>query len=249
MKLIINADDFGLTYGVTQGIYDAIHHGVVTSTTMMVNTWAAAYAADLAREDPNLPVGLHINISLGNPITECPSLLRNGSFVKPAALGSDDIYDEAQLEREVNAQYERFVELVGRNPTHIDSHLYAHQKLGKGQRAIVALAERHKLPVRDADTSFWRAPHFEGNFKVLPGEDVPELKEKFNRLVKNLQDSRCTELMVHPGWADALLLKNSSYNIQRAYEYSVLTDPNSREYLQRLAVELVSFKECEKIDG
>lgn len=246
MKLIINADDFGLTYGVTRGIYDAIRRGVVTSTTMMVNTWATAYAADLAREDPDLAVGLHINVSLGAPLTQCPSLLRNGRFVKPAALGSDDVYDEAQLEQEVNAQYERFVELVGRRPTHIDSHLYAHQKLGKVRRAVVALAERHGLPVRDADTALWRAPRFEGNFKVLPGEDLPELTEKFERLIGNLQDHRCAELMVHPAWVDALLLKNSSYNIQRACEHSVLTDPNSRAYLRRLAVELVSFKECEK---
>lgn len=249
MKLIINADDFGLTYGVTQGIYDAIRRGVVTSTTMMVNTWATEYAAELAREDPELAVGLHVNISLGRPLTDCPSLLQNGCFVKPAIRNIDTRYDEIQLARELSAQYERFVDLVGREPTHIDSHLYTHQKLEKVRQAVLALAEKHGLPVRDADTSLWKAPCFEGNFKVLPGEDISDLMEKLKWLVENLQGSTCAELMVHPAWADALLLKNSSYNVQRTYEHSVLTDPESRECLRRLAVELVSFKECEKIDG
>ena len=57
MKLIINADDFGLTPAVTRGIYDAMTRGVVTSTTMMVNAWAAEYAGVLVRETPELAVG------------------------------------------------------------------------------------------------------------------------------------------------------------------------------------------------
>ena len=94
MKLIINADDFGLTPAVTRGIYDAMTRGVVTSTTMMVNAWAAEYAGTLVQENPELAVGLHINVSLGTPLTDCPSLIREGHFIKPAVLGSDDTYKE-----------------------------------------------------------------------------------------------------------------------------------------------------------
>ena len=70
MKLIVNADDFGLTSGVTYGIYDAMCRGVVTSTTMMVNTSATLLAAQLAKREPALAVGLHVNISLGGPAEE-----------------------------------------------------------------------------------------------------------------------------------------------------------------------------------
>lgn len=128
MKLIVNADDFGLTSGVTYGIYDAMCRGVVTSTTMMVNTSATLLAAQLAKREPALAVGLHVNISLGGPLTSCPSLLKNGMFRKPAVLGSDEGYDVGELDEELEAQYQCFVTLVGRGPTHIDSHLYAHQK-------------------------------------------------------------------------------------------------------------------------
>lgn len=128
MKLIVNADDFGLTDGVTYGILDAMNNGIVTSTTMMVNTPGTAKAATIARENPELAVGLHINISLGCPLTDGFSLTENGTFLKPSVIGSDERYNEEELYREMRAQYQKFLELTGRKPTHLDSHLYAHQK-------------------------------------------------------------------------------------------------------------------------
>ena len=137
MKLIVNADDFGLTSGVTYGIYDAMCRGVVTSTTMMVNTSATLLAAQLAKRDDG-------NISWGGPLTSCPSLLKNGMFQKPAVLGSDEGYDVGELDEELEAQYQCFVTLVGRGPTHIDSHLYAHQKFSKVRDSLLRLAENHR---------------------------------------------------------------------------------------------------------
>ena len=90
MKLIVNADDFGLTDGVTLGILHAMEHGIVTSTTMMVNTPGAQTAADIARRESELAVGLHINISLGSPLTACESLTENGKFQKPSVIGTDE---------------------------------------------------------------------------------------------------------------------------------------------------------------
>lgn len=92
MKLIVNADDFGLTDGVTLGILHAMEHGIVTSTTMMVNTPGAQAAADIARREAGLAVGLHINISLGSPLTACESLMENGKFQKPSVIGTDERY-------------------------------------------------------------------------------------------------------------------------------------------------------------
>ena len=85
MKLIVNADDFGLTDGVTFGILSAIERGIVTSTTMMVNMPGTQTAAEIARKAPALAIGLHINISLGNPLTRCESLTENGKLRLPTA--------------------------------------------------------------------------------------------------------------------------------------------------------------------
>ena len=65
MKLIINADDFGLSNAVTYGIYDCIKRGVVTSNAMM-NTKATELASELIIKNPDLKVGLHANISYGS---------------------------------------------------------------------------------------------------------------------------------------------------------------------------------------
>lgn len=170
MKLIVNADDFGLTSGVTYGIYDAMCRGVVTSTTMMVNTSATLLAAQLAKREPALAVGLHVNISLGGPLTSCPSLLKNGMFQKPAVLGSDEGYDVGELDEELEAQYQCFVTLVGRGPTHIDSHLYAHQKFSKVRDSLLRLAENHGVPVRQFACGMYPPIYFEGNFKCCPAK-------------------------------------------------------------------------------
>ena len=60
--LIVNADDFGASRGINRGIIEAHRHGIVTSTSLMVNTPFSAEAAKLADEVRHLSVGLHVNL-------------------------------------------------------------------------------------------------------------------------------------------------------------------------------------------
>ena len=101
--LIVNGDDFGLSGGVNAGILEAHTNGILTSTSLMVLADAAAEAAQEARHHPDLAVGLH--------------------FVED---GSADLDDPAQATRSFGEQLERFRELVGRDPTHADSHHHVH---------------------------------------------------------------------------------------------------------------------------
>lgn len=245
MKLIVNADDFGLTDGVTRGILDAIRNGIVTSTTMMVNAPGTLTAAKIVREDPSLAVGLHINISLGTPMTACPSLTQNGHFLKPAALGTDERYLEEEVYREIHAQYAEFLKLTGRKPTHLDSHLYTHQKFPKVRTAVKRLAEETELPVRDLAAGRYPRIRFEGNFKVSPGQTKEQLREKCLRLLRELEGYPVAELMVHPAFDDPWLRANSSYNIQRILEHEVLTDPDIQKYIARAPVTPASFRDLE----
>ena len=66
--LIVNADDFNLTEGVTRGILDGHRRGIITSTTVMVNLPGLAVSRDLARQTPGLGLGLHVNLTLGAPV-------------------------------------------------------------------------------------------------------------------------------------------------------------------------------------
>ena len=80
--LIVNADDFNLTEGVSRGILEAHRRGIVTSTTVMVNLPGLEQSRSLARQAPRLGVGLHLNLTFGPPVLparEVPSLVDDSS--------------------------------------------------------------------------------------------------------------------------------------------------------------------------
>lgn len=152
--LIINADDFGLTDGVTQAIIDCHRAGSVTSTTMMVSMPGTSLAAKLAQENPSLGVGLHFNITLGMPAalpSEISSLVspQSGQFrsrrsQERAILRG--LVQSGDVRTELEAQLQRLREL-GVNPTHIDSHQHMHV-LPAVFDAVAAVAIQYDLPVR-----------------------------------------------------------------------------------------------------
>ena len=71
LRLIVNADDYGITTATNRGIERAHMHGVVTSTTVMANQNLAAEAAALRARCPDLGVGIHLTLTLGSPARAC----------------------------------------------------------------------------------------------------------------------------------------------------------------------------------
>ena len=114
--LIVNADDFGLSDGVNRGIIEAHEHGVVTGTSLMVRWPAAADAAVYCRQHPRLSSGLHIDLG--------EWMFREGEW--RALYEVVPLEDPVSIEREVNRQVKIFREMVGRNPSHLDSHQHVH---------------------------------------------------------------------------------------------------------------------------
>ncbi|MFY2763024.1 carbohydrate deacetylase [Arenimonas sp. MALMAid1274] len=151
--LVVNADDFGLAPAVNQGIVDALLAGSVTSTTLMVNMPAAEEAAALARAHPALGVGLHFNLTLGQPTADVASVGSlvgadgkfhpRGQLARRLLLGR---VDRAHITRELEAQYARCVAL-GIVPTHVDSHQHAHA-FPPVFDAVATLCARQGIPVR-----------------------------------------------------------------------------------------------------
>ena len=245
MKLIINADDFGITSGVTYGIYDAIKNGVVTSTTMMVNTQASSLAAKLIKENLEMAVGLHFNISIGYPLTSGKTLLINDKLIRPKDLPENYFYDEDELYLELEAQYNRFINLVGRKPTHIDSHLYIHQNIPIVKKVVTRFSEIHDLPVRDIITNY-QDVYFEGNFKVKQGDNLKSMTHKFIDILDSCDDRDIVELMVHPGYIDYTIEHNSSYNYQRNLECNTLLSKEVKDYIDSKNISLISYRNVVK---
>lgn len=130
-RLIVNADDFGLTSGVNRAIALANRDGVVTSATIMANSRAFTEAVSLAKAQPGLKTGCHVVLIDGEPIMENAPTLTDGSprfrsslkGFAAAAVRKQISADEIQ--REVEAQICR-IQATGLNVTHVDSHKHTH---------------------------------------------------------------------------------------------------------------------------
>lgn len=150
-KLIVNADDFGMSEEVNQAIVLAHRVGLVSSASAMVNGLAIDDLRGLRERQPRLGVGLHLSITEGRPIsTDLPTLTRDdGSFWGAfELLHRHDQVDRAELERELRAQLQRFVEFYGALPDHLDVHQYSLAFFPTGLSLYLQLAREHSLPVR-----------------------------------------------------------------------------------------------------
>jgi hopanoid biosynthesis associated protein HpnK len=130
-RLIVNADDFGLTAGVNRAIVEGNRQGIVTSATLMANAQASEAAIDLARAQPGLKTGCHVVLIDGVPLSANLSSLTNGSVrfrsslkeFAMAAVRRKIVAEE--IEREVEAQVRKLLS-SGITLTHVDSHKHTH---------------------------------------------------------------------------------------------------------------------------
>ncbi|HKS83803.1 MAG TPA: ChbG/HpnK family deacetylase [Candidatus Acidoferrales bacterium] len=145
-RLIVNADDFGMSRGITDGVLLAHRFGLVTSTSLMANMPAAEYAATAGAKIPSLGIGVHLNICQGQPIlpaSQIPSLVDVlGHFWRPAILAKK-LWRGAVRTREIEAEFRaqiRWVKNCGIVPTHADSHQHMHLYPGALQAFVRALS-------------------------------------------------------------------------------------------------------------
>ena len=228
-RLIVNADDFGLSPGVNAGVIRGAEEGIVTSASLMVRQPAARAAAAYARRHPRLGLGLHVDLG---------EWALDGSQWRP-------VYEVVALEwadgvaREVDAQLEAFRELTGRNPTHVDSHQHVHRR--EPVRGILtALAVTLGVPLRH-----FSAVRYCGEFYGQDADGVPHLEwltpARLIELVTSVSPG-ATELCCHPATtADVATM----YRMERPVEIDALCDPAVRAALVASGVTLCSFEELQ----
>ncbi len=252
--LIVNADDFNLTDGVTRGIVDGHRNGIITSTTVMVNLPGLARSRDLARQVPALGLGLHINLTLGAPVVSpaaVPSLVDpSGRFVRDRERVGE-VGTPAEIRAEAAAQAKRFVEVFGRRPTHIDTHYHMH-RLPRVFGAVLDVAADFGVPVRAVTPEMAR--RIRGRGLPAPDRMVGDVGEEAYWTADNLTalireaEVGVTELMCHPGYADEAL-SVSTYRDQREGELRALCDPRPRAALAESGVRLITYNELTAASG
>ncbi|HCL5252672.1 TPA: chitin disaccharide deacetylase [Salmonella enterica] len=229
--LIVNADDFGLSPGINYGIIEAHRHGLVTSTTAMMNADGIEHAAEMSADFPLLGVGLHFVLSFGGPLSGMPSLARDGMLGKWLwqAAEQGDIQD-GEIVAELHSQYERFVCLFGRKPTHIDSHHHAHF-IPQVWKHVARFAGETGLPLRISRQhaiSTQGVKSVDNFISDFYAENVSAsfVLEALTRATAGEEQS--VELMCHPGFIDKTALQ-SSYCYPRLDELDVLTSATLKQ--------------------
>jgi len=243
--LIVNADDFGLTGGVSRGILEAHRNGIVTSTTLIVNR---PIDPGLLEElgASGLGVGLHMNLTLGAPVSDprrVSSLVDGqGQFTRDAReAAARASRDEARIE--LGNQIDAFRKLTGRFPTHLDTHHHVgrHQPI---LDLVLEFARAIKVPVRSQDAEVRAAARRAGrrtpdHFVGDAGAEAYWTSERVLAQLGALQGG-VTEFMTHPGYYDGDLAY-SRYGRQRDAEVAGLTDPRARALVAREGIRLAHF--------
>ncbi|MCP8967682.1 chitin disaccharide deacetylase [Ectobacillus ponti] len=233
IELVVTADDFGLSKGVNYGILEAHISGLVNSASLLMNMPATDHALQLARCHPLLGVGVHLVLTAGRPLRkDVPSLVNGqGSFHTLAKLGRVQL-NPAEAEAEWRAQIESCL-AAGIRPTHLSSHHHVH---GRPELAPVMerLAAAYDLPVRRCTNGEQLNAFSDVLLTDFHGEGAEE--DYFATIRERVADGVRAEVITHPGFLDADLLRLSAYTSSRVKELDILTTSRLPD-----GVQLVSY--------
>jgi len=219
--IVVNGDDLGASPGVNRGLAEVHRRGPLTSASLMVNMPASQEGARLARDLPGVSVGLHANLTdaSGRPLV--------------------DFETGERCRAVLHEQLRSFAELMGRPPTHLDSH----HNLHRNPRLLpyfLEAADRYGLPLREHSP----VRYFSTFYGQWGGKTHLEQisVQGLIGLVEAEISAGVTELSCHPGYCDPQL--RSSYRMEREVELRTLCDPAVRAFLSARQIRLVNFGEA-----
>jgi predicted glycoside hydrolase/deacetylase ChbG (UPF0249 family) len=275
-RLIINADDFGFSRAITDGILHAHLHGILTSTTLMTTMPDADRAIDLA--PPSLGVGIHLSLTQGTPRTPCARILtRDGNFIRSLPrlflkLRTKAALQEAEAELFAQIHYARSRGLA---PTHIDSHKHVchlpllHLPLVNACTAAgitwVRTAREARIPGTPALPLAYRplarfartlaarlhaaglhTPHWFFGLATT-GKTTFPIYEKLAAYAAARPDTELAELMVHPGYITGLTPADTRLLDARLAELEALTSPQTRAAFAAAGVHLTHYGQAREM--
>jgi predicted glycoside hydrolase/deacetylase ChbG (UPF0249 family) len=229
-RLIVNADDFGLSAGINRGIAEAHEHGVVTSASLMVCWPDAPPAVVSAKRWERFSIGLHVDLG---EWTYLDGTWR--PYYERVSIG-----DAEAVAAEIDAQFNAFHALVGREPTHLDSHQHVHLE-EPARRLMLERAERLGVPIRGLRGDVRYHGGFYGLYR--DGKPQPDAISCEGFLdAASMPSDTLVEVGCHPA---AEVDFESMYALERVEELQVLCDPRLRAALSEAGFELASFHDLD----
>ncbi|MGH7531581.1 MAG: carbohydrate deacetylase [Gemmatimonadales bacterium] len=216
--LIVNGDDLGASRGINRGILEAHQDGILTSASLLVDRPSSEEAAAHARCSPGLSLGLHLELDPNQP---------------------------EGLRDQLAAQLERFFQLAGAAPTHVDSHHDTHRDPSVLAR-VLAWAEQVGFPLR----GYSPVRHVGRFYGRWGGRSHPEQigVEGFLRLLDAEVGEGATELSCHPGYAQPPGVR-STYTAEREVELRTLCDARVRRGVDERQIRLIGFRDLPQVAG
>jgi predicted glycoside hydrolase/deacetylase ChbG (UPF0249 family) len=249
--LIVNADDFGFSREINQGILESHLHGIVSDTSVLVYSPFAEEALKLAAE-VDFPVGIHLDFvteyhihpednqeTLLGPQGELVRELYNREFRKEIGhlFSAKELIE---LRGEIRKQIQLFQKMTGNLPSHLDYHFGLHYL--SDVMAIYALtAEEYKIPIRWGGQYAGSHPNhhspkiFCDEFR---GSEHTTIQD-FLKLVDHSWDG-IMEMCCHPGYFTPGGLPDT-YNREREVELAILTDSQLKVELEKRKIQLVNY--------
>lgn len=254
-KFILNADDLGLSEAINSGIAKSIREGLVNSTSLMVNLPAAPAGIQLIKEiEPAFEINLHINFTLGRPVSQdtqaiASLLAENGEFLSSSHYknGGTLRFDYQAIKKEMEAQILRFQELLGYLPVHMETHSVGDAAVGQ---ALYELAEKYGI---HANLFYGYQPPKALPYQAAQIPDFSKLMAVLNRGTtladfaddqfgyQDLAEDIVVELHLHPGFIDQYLLDHSSLTLPRCKDLETLTSVELKDWFAQTGHQVVTF--------
>ena len=250
-QLIVNADDFNLTEGISRAVFFAHDHGIVNSTSVMINFPLSQFQLQGLKNRPNLGTGLHLNVTSGLSRFKKANAYLSGQF------------DPRNLKVEYNAQIQYFYSIFKRLPDHLNTHHHIHAS-PKVFSVVAKLAEKYKIPMRRINALTLALSHKVGEGKSLTSSPLPQgegrvrevmtthyffgnlspqkywTEESLMTILENLPEGT-SEIMCHPGFIDSELRSKSSFLAGRDFERRLFSKNSIHQFLRHQGIQQVKF--------
>lgn len=265
-QLVVTADDFGYSRNVNKAIIKCFRKGIVTSTSLLANTSYFEESVKLLKQNKNLDIGIHVNLTEFRPLTRAKTLTgKNGKFIKKTRWfeGYYKNADKKEIEKEIEEQITKTIS-SGLKIAHLNGHNHIHI-FPKVIDAVVKLAKKYKI-------SYIRLPIDANNKNYSNQKNFLSIISKFskkarNKILKNklkttndfygilnMHDmdfgkllaiissikNGTNELMVHPAYTNG---KGDIFHqsTQREKEIQLLTSTKIKQLVKKRGINLTNF--------
>ena len=244
-KILVRADDLGYSEAFNYGLARAVRSGIVRCVGVMPNMEWAEHGVRLL-DGSDVIFTVHANICQGRPITDpkrIPSLVDENGFFKDKNLYREAKEDFVVLEEvitEVEAQYKKLVELIGKKPFMVEAHAVPSANF---QKALAIVGQKHGLSLMSFDPA--RGPKI-GNYVMKFSMDSGNADynpfESFKKAaLQPMAEDECVMMVLHPGYVDEYVLTTSYITTQRALEVAFVINPEVPKWCLENNVKLMTY--------